>query len=49
MPFVIALMGLAILMLVVLLWNESNQTARLETEVRMLRERYEPDNTSKEK
>ena len=44
MPFVIAIMGLAIVFLIVRLWGESLATTELRTEVRMLRERYEPVN-----
>lgn len=49
MPLVILIMGLAIVGLAVSLHEQLVEVTALKTEVHMLRERYEPVNTSDEK
>lgn len=48
MGLVIFGMGILIFILMCALADESVKAAKLETEVRMLRERYEPDSSPKE-
>ncbi len=49
MTVVVIAMGIVMFILVACLHDESVKTAKLSTEVRMLRERYEPDDTQKGK